>query len=134
LSLLEDINKEAVKINRKIDCLLQVKIAKEESKFGIDIKEVKNLLESDLFKKMSHIRLIGLMGMATFTEDKEIIRSEFRTCKAIFEEVKRTYFDNEPQFKELSMGMSDDYQIAIEEGSTMVRIGSLIFGRRIYNN
>jgi PLP dependent protein len=132
LKLLETINKEAEKLKRRIDCLLQVKIAKEDTKFGLGTNDLNDLLQSDSYKEMKHIRLIGLMGMATFTDDKELIRSEFRTCKIIFDEIKSKYFTTDIHFREISMGMSDDYKIAIEEGSTMIRIGSLIFGERIY--
>jgi pyridoxal phosphate enzyme (YggS family) len=130
LNLLDVINKEAGKCNRSIDCLLQVKIAKEETKFGIGTEEVSSLLNSDLYQHMKHIRIIGLMAMATFTDDQAIIRNEFRKCKTIFNELKTTFFNNQPQFNEISMGMSDDYSIALEEGSTMIRIGSLLFGQR----
>jgi pyridoxal phosphate enzyme (YggS family) len=133
LKLLEVLNNESAKCNRVVDCLLQVKIAREDTKFGIGEDDLKALLQSGAFKQMEHIRIVGLMGMATFTEEKEMIRNEFRKCKTIFDEIKKTYFVNNPQFNELSMGMSDDYLIAVDEGSTMVRIGSLIFGQRIYN-
>jgi pyridoxal phosphate enzyme (YggS family) len=133
LKLLEIIDNESAKCNKVTDILLQLKIAKEDTKFGIGANELKSLLQSGTFKQMKHVRLTGLMGMATFTEDKEIVRDEFRRCKTIFDEIKKTYFANNPLFNELSMGMSDDYLIAIEEGSTIVRIGSLIFGQRIYN-
>jgi PLP dependent protein len=134
LKLLEVINKEAGNCNKNIDCLLQVKIAMEETKFGLGSDELNGLLQSEIFKLMKNIRLVGVMGMATFTDNQEIIKSEFRRCKTIFDDIKRTYFATDSKFCVISMGMSDDYKIAIEEGSTMVRIGSLIFGKRVYTN
>jgi pyridoxal phosphate enzyme (YggS family) len=133
LKLLEVINNESGKCNRVTKCLLQVKIAKEESKFGLGYSDLISLLQTGAITKMPHIRVAGLMGMATFTDDRKMIRDEFVLCKKIFDEVKKTYFTIDFKFCELSMGMSDDYEIAVEEGSTMVRIGSLIFGQRIYN-
>ncbi len=131
--VLKEINKQAKKNERIIDCLLQFKIGREESKYGLDMEKTKTLFESDVFQQMNHIRIIGVMGMATFTNDKNQIRQEFRRLKHIFTSLRQTYFQNEHSFKEISMGMSGDYQIAIEEGSTMVRIGSLIFGPRNRN-
>lgn len=130
--LLQVIDSEANKLNKVINCLLQVKIAREESKFGMDYKELVSIL-NDGVGNFKNIRICGLMGMATFTNDDSIIRDEFKRCKQLFKEVKDNYFSNTPYFKEISMGMSDDYLIAIEEGSTMVRIGSKIFGYRNYN-
>lgn len=132
ISLLEAVNKEAVKNNRVINCLLQFHIAQEETKFGLDIEEAKALLESDTYKNSENIRIVGVMGMATFTEDVNQIRDEFKTLKNIFDTLKGNYFQNDDSFKEISMGMSDDYPIAIEEGATMVRVGSRIFGARNY--
>ena len=132
-SLLEAVNKEAAKHGRVVDCLLQFHIAMEETKFGLDMDEAQQLLDSETFKTMENVRICGVMGMATFTEDEAEIRKEFKHLKAIFETLKRDYFANQPQFKEISMGMSDDYLIAIEEGATMVRVGSKIFGARNYN-
>lgn len=132
LRLLEMINKEGEKNERIIPCLLQFHIAEEETKFGLDEGEAKELLESDGYVRMKNVELRGVMGMATFTEDRYQIRKEFRHLKEIFDWLKRTYFPGNNNFKELSMGMSGDYMIAVEEGSTMVRIGSAIFGERVY--
>lgn len=132
LKLLSVIDKEAQKCNRVIDCLLQVYIASEETKFGLSADELHELLQNREFEQLQNVRVCGLMGMATFTDNMEQVRMEFRFLKKLFNEVKQTYFQNQPWFKELSMGMSSDYRIAIEEGSTMVRIGSNIFGHRSY--
>lgn len=133
LSLLEAVNKEAAKNNRVIDCLLQFHIAQEETKFGLDIDEAKLLLESESFKNLKNINICGVMGMATFTDNAAQVRNEFKNLKNIFETLKENYFKDNDSFKEISMGMSDDYPIAIEEGATMVRVGSKIFGARNYN-
>ena len=133
LSLLEAVNKEAAKNNRIIDCLLQFHIAQEETKFGLDIEEAKSLLESESFKDLKNINICGVMGMATFTDDVVQVINEFKNLKNIFETLKENYFKANDSFKEISMGMSDDYPIAIEEGATMVRVGSKIFGARNYN-
>ena len=133
LSLLEAVNKEAVKNSRVIDCLLQFHIAQEDTKFGLDIEEAKALLESDSFKDLKNINIVGVMGMATFTDDADQVRNEFKNLKNIFDTLKENYFRDKDSFKEISMGMSDDYPIAIEEGATMVRVGSKIFGARNYN-
>ena len=130
--LLLAINKEAKKNNRIIDCLLQFYIATEESKYGFDLEEANSLLNSDAYKYMNNIRIAGVMGMATYTENEQLIRNEFKQLAEIFREIKNNYFNNINSFKEISMGMSGDYQIAIEEGSSMVRIGSSIFGDRSY--
>jgi PLP dependent protein len=130
LNLLQAVDKEANKCNRIVLCLLQLKIAQEETKFGLTQLEIARILETKEFNEMKNIRIVGLMGMATYTEDHDLIRNEFRYCKSVFEELRTQFFSNQPDFKELSMGMSDDYRIAIEEGSTMVRIGSLVFGAR----
>ncbi|MCR5040454.1 MAG: YggS family pyridoxal phosphate-dependent enzyme, partial [Bacteroidales bacterium] len=122
-NLLEAVNKEAKKHERVVDCLLQFHIAQEETKFGLDLDEARQLLESEAFKAMENVRICGVMGMATFTDDKEEVRKEFKHLKAIFDILKKEYFANQPQFKEISMGMSEDYLIAIEEGATMVRVG-----------
>ena len=132
-NLLEAVNKEAKKHERVVDCLLQFHIAQEETKFGLDLDEARQLLESEAFKQMENVRICGVMGMATFTDDKVEVRKEFKHLKAIFDTLKKDYFANQPQFKEISMGMSEDYLIAIEEGATMVRVGSLIFGARVYH-
>jgi PLP dependent protein len=126
LKLLKEINKEAKKNNRTINCLLQIKIAEEESKFGINAAEAKEILESEAFSKFEHVNVTGLMGMATFTEDMEQVKREFMHLKKVFDEMKQDH----PNLKILSMGMSGDYKIAIECGSNMVRIGSSIFGER----
>ena len=133
LSLLEAVNKEAAKNARIIDCLLQFHIAQEETKFGLDIEEAKSLLESESFKNLKNINICGVMGMATFTDNAAQVRNEFKNLKNIFETLKENYFKDNGSFKEISMGMSDDYPIAIEEGATMVRVGSKIFGARNYN-
>lgn len=132
-SLLDAVNKEAAKNNRVIDCLLQFHIAQEDTKFGLDMEEAKNMIESENFKKMNNVRIVGVMGMATFTDDVNQVRNEFKSLKNIFDTLKDNYFKDD-SFKEISMGMSDDYPIAIEEGATMVRVGSKIFGARNYAN
>jgi pyridoxal phosphate enzyme (YggS family) len=128
--LLSAVNSEAARVDRIIDCLLQYHIAREETKFGFNHEEAIQLLESDEFRKLKNIRLCGLMGMATFTDDNEVIHKEFRLLGESFRDLKNKFFINDKSFCHLSMGMSGDYHIAIEEGSTMVRIGSLIFGER----
>jgi len=128
--LLKTINKEAVKNNRTIDCLFQIHIAKEETKFGLDKEELLDILNSDEYKQLKNIRIVGLMGMATNTSDMEIVKSEFAGLKSLFNELKQSHFLGKDSFKEISMGMSGDYKIAIKQGSTMVRIGSSIFGAR----
>lgn len=133
LSLLEAVNKEAAKNNRVIDCLLQFHIAQEETKFGLDMEEAKSMLESESYKNLNNINICGVMGMATFTDNAAQVREEFKNLKNIFETLKENYFKENDSFKEISMGMSDDYPIAIEEGATMVRVGSKIFGARNYN-
>lgn len=130
LNLLEVINKEAQKCNRKINCLLQFHIAEEETKFGLDYREAVELLESESYKAMKNINLVGVMGMATNTADVSRIHRDFHHLKELFGKLQRDYFGEKPDFKELSMGMSGDYPIAVEEGSTLVRIGSSIFGER----
>jgi PLP dependent protein len=129
LKLLEEINKQASKHNRIIDCLLQIHIAEEETKFGLDEGELNNLLGSETFKNMENIKIVGLMGMATFTDNQNQIKKEFQNLKFIFDKLQLLNTHN-CQFKTISMGMSGDYQLAIECGSTMVRIGSSIFGNR----
>lgn len=130
LRLLQEIERQALKNGRVIDCLLQFHIAAEETKFGLDEGEAMELLQSPEFKALQNVRICGVMGMATFTENKDQVRTEFRRLKTIFETIKTTFFPNAPYFREISMGMSGDWQIALEEGSTLVRIGSLIFGER----
>lgn len=130
--LLKEINKQAIKAERTIPCLLQIHIAQEESKFGFSFDECRQMLEEGCWKELTHISIAGLMGMATNTDDENIIQQEFHSLGAFFQEIKDSYFSNQPAFKEISMGMSDDYPIAIAEGSTLVRIGSKIFGQRNY--
>jgi pyridoxal phosphate enzyme (YggS family) len=130
LKLLKEINKEAKKNERIIPVLLQFHIAQEETKFGLDFEEAKEILESRDFIEMEHVQIAGIMGMATFTEDTEQIEDEFRTLYNYFQIVKSHYFKFNEAFKEISMGMSGDYKIAIQEGSTMIRLGSTIFGSR----
>lgn len=130
--VLKELNKEAAKSNRIIDCLLQVFIAKEETKFGFDTEEIKALFEGNIADAYPNLRVRGLMGMATFTDNVDQVRLEFRGLKNLFEELKTTYNLQPITFNILSMGMSGDYQIAIEEGSNMVRIGTAIFGERTY--
>lgn len=132
IKLLREINKEAIKNSRTIDCLLELHIAEEETKNGMSVSEIDNILQSKEFETLQNVRICGLMGMATFTKNQQQIRDEFRSMKQIFDHLKSTVFSQEDCFTELSMGMTDDYQIAIEEGSTMVRIGSAIFGTREY--
>ena len=129
LKLLEEINKQALKNNRVIDCLLQIYIAEEESKFGLDEKELSVLLASPAFKEMKNIRIVGLMGMATFTDYQNQIKKEFTHLKSIFDGLQSLQTAN-CKLQTVSMGMSGDYQLAIACGSTMVRIGSSIFGGR----
>lgn len=129
LKLLEEINKQALKNNRVIDCLLQIYIAEEESKFGLDEKELSVLLASPAFKEMKNIRIVGLMGMATFTDNQNQIKKEFSHLKSIFDGLQSLQTVN-CKLQTVSMGMSGDYQLAIACGSTMVRIGSSIFGGR----
>lgn len=129
--LLKEINKQAAKNERVISCLLQFKVAEEDTKYGLTITDVKPLLE-EIYPKLENVNIIGVMGMATYTEDKNQVRQEFQQLQNIFDELKTNYFAEQADFKEISMGMSGDYPIAIEEGSTMVRIGSLLFGARNY--
>ena len=129
LKLLEEINKQAKKNNRIIDCLLQMYIAEEESKFGLDEEELNEIMASEAFKEMKNIRIVGLMGMATFTDNQKQIKKEFTHLKSIFDGMQSRK-DTLQCVSTLSMGMSGDYQLAIECGSTMVRIGSSIFGGR----
>jgi len=131
--LLDEINKQAAKAGKIVNCLLQVHIANEETKFGFSAEELKEALEVGEWKDLKNIQICGLMGMATYTDNREQIRTEFRGLKMLFDDVKATFFASESSFRELSMGMSDDFRIAIEEGSTLVRVGSSIFGSRMYN-
>ena len=131
LKLLQIINKEAEKCDRTIPCLLQVYIAKEETKFGLDQTELNQLLDESA--NLKNIGICGFMGMATNTDDMNIVRNEFKELKSIFDTAKSKYFSQSSSFNTLSMGMSGDYKIAIEEGSTMIRLGSTIFGERFYH-
>lgn len=128
--ILKEINKQAAKNDRIIDCLLQFHIAEEDTKYGFDSDEALAFLKSPEFQSLQNIRIVGVMGMATFTKDENQVRNEFRSLKVIFDLLQKNCFDQVNSFKEISMGMSGDYTIAMEEGSTMVRIGSLLFGAR----
>lgn len=129
--LLQEINKEAIKKDRVVNCLLQFHIAKETSKFGFSIEEANQVLTREEFLLLKNVNIVGIMGMATFSEDKNLVRSEFKILKTVFEELKSTVFSEKSDFKEISMGMSGDYLLAIEEGATIVRVGSSIFGSRL---
>jgi pyridoxal phosphate enzyme (YggS family) len=130
LKLLSEVNNEAGKINRKVDCLLEMHIAAEDTKFGLDLESAGSLLGSEDFRAMQNINIKGVMGMATFTSDTQLVRSEFRNLRNCFDFLKIKYFPEKNTFTEISMGMSDDFPAAIEEGSTIVRIGTAIFGER----
>ena len=127
LKLLKEINKEALQHQRVIDCLLELYIASEETKFGLDLSEARQLLSSAELSTLRNIHITGVMGMATYSTDISLIHQEFRTLKENFDKLSKEYFANDPGFCEISMGMSGDYAIAIEEGSTMVRIGTALF-------
>lgn len=129
LKLLKEIEKQAAKYDRNINCLLQIKIAEEDTKYGIDVDEAESILQSDAYRKMTHVKVVGLMGMASFTENEEQIKEEFSFLSTTFEALKSRY----NSFTTLSMGMSGDYKIAINCGSTMIRVGSAIFGERNYS-
>ena len=128
--LLREIDKHAAKHERCIDCLLQIHIAQEETKYGLTVDECRHLLANEPWRELQHIRITGLMAMGSNTDDMEQVRSEFKQIKNLFDELKEKYFPDEPSFCQISEGMTDDYPIAIEEGSTIVRIGSMIFGER----
>ena len=130
LKLLQEIDKQAEKAGRFQDVLLQFHIAQEETKFGLELQEANEILESEVFKQLKCIRICGVMGMASFTSDVQQIANEFQGLKKVFETLKGQYFADATYFKEISMGMSGDYPIAIQNGSTMVRVGSKIFGGR----
>ena len=132
LHLLQQINKEAIKNNRIIDCLLQIDIAHEETKFGLEEAEADELLSSEEFAQLKNVRICGLMGIGSITDDKNKTKKEFNNLKKYFDETKNNFFNSKSYFCELSMGMSEDFEIALEEGSTLVRIGSSIFGARDY--
>lgn len=133
LKLLKEIDKQAKKYNRIINCLLQIKIAEEDSKFGMSADDASILLQSDQFSELKHIKITGLMGMATFTDNMQQVESEFNFLKTTFDRLKPYHSDN-CNLETISMGMSGDYQLAINCGSTMVRVGSSIFGARNYAN
>lgn len=130
--LLEEVNKQAIRANRVISCLIQIHIAQEETKFGFSFEECRDMLQEGNWKSLQNIRICGLMGMATNTDSIEQIDREFCLLNMFFKEIKSTYFADEPTFKEISMGMSHDYHQAIAQGSTLIRVGSKIFGDRIY--
>jgi len=130
VNLLKEINKQGIKNERQIACLLQFHIAQEDTKFGLSLEEAKALLAGPEFSLLDHVRICGVMGMATFTENTAQIRKEFQNLHAIYQQLKSSYFSSNAEFKEISMGMSDDYPIAMEEGSTLIRVGSKIFGKR----
>lgn len=130
LKVLQEINKQALKNKRTIDCLLQVHIAEEDTKYGLGYDELIEILRSEELKALKNIRIIGLMGIATNTKSERVIKEEFYELKTLFSGIKSSFFRTDDAFKEVSMGMSSDYKIAISQGSTMIRVGSLIFGNR----
>jgi hypothetical protein len=132
--LLKMIDNEASRVHRIVNCLLQIHIAEEETKFGFNMAELHEMMQSEDFRKLNSVSLCGVMGMATFTDDDHRIKKEFKYLSGCFEELKRKYFKETPEFREISMGMSADFKIAIGEGSTIIRIGSLIFGERNKTN
>lgn len=132
LRLLCEIDRQAARCNRVIDCLLEVHIAQEETKFGFAPSDIESILQDETYLSLQHVRVVGLMCMASHTDDEVEIRKEFREIHELFVHVKKTFFADKPFFCELSMGMSHDYQIAAEEGSTLVRVGTKIFGERVY--
>jgi len=134
LKLLTTIDNEAGKIGRCVDCLLQVRIAKEETKYGLTMENIQQILDSEMFANCANIRIRGLMGMATFTDDMEQVKHEFLELAAHFKHIKDRWFSKDNAFRELSMGMSGDYPVALACGATMVRIGSIIFGVRNYSS
>jgi hypothetical protein len=133
LKLLRTVEKEASVLDRKVDCLLQFHIATEETKFGLDMNEAKTLLHAFRDELMQHVRICGVMGMATFTEDMLLVEREFRLLKNYFDRIKSNYFFADDSFREISMGMSGDYLAAIRQGATMIRLGTVIFGERNSN-
>ena len=132
LKVLQEINKEAARIGRVVPCLLQIHIADEESKFGFSPEGCIDLVSSGQLLDYRNVSIRGLMGMATFTDDRAQVEREFKSLKQLFDTLKQTHFPSDPTFSVLSMGMSDDYPLAVQTGSTMVRVGSLIFGNRTY--
>ena len=133
LKLLQEINKQAGRHNRTVNCLLQIYIAEEESKFGLTPAEAHEILISEAYKELVNVRITGVMGIATNTSSEAQLQKEFRYLKHTFNNLKSTFFQQETDFKEISMGMSSDYKLAIAEGSTMIRVGSFIFGARDYS-
>jgi len=131
LKLIQEINKQAAKHNRIIDCLLQIYIADEDTKYGMDFDEAIELLKSEEFERLKNVRIRGVMGIATLTDNPRMIRDEFYELKTFFTGLKDTFFRKNPDFNEISMGMSGDYKIAIEQGSTLIRLGSTLFGNRV---
>jgi len=134
LKLLKTIDREAREAGRVIPCLLEFRIAAEETKYGLTPEEGESLLHSEEFRQMRHVQIAGVMGMATFTGDMEQVRGEFRALRNIFTHLKTLFFPGDPRFREISMGMSADYPIAMEEGSTMIRLGTTLFSERIDTN
>ncbi len=130
LKLLQEIQKRAAAINKKIKVLLQIKIAQEDTKYGLNPSSLNALMQQFNPSHFTHVHIVGVMGMASFVDDKNIVQQEFQTLKNVFDSLKKKYFSNSNHFKEISMGMSQDYTLAIQEGSTMVRIGSALFGNR----
>ncbi len=131
--LLKEINKQALKYGRVIDCLLQIKIASEDSKFGMTPEDASEIIKSEAFSELKNIKIVGLMGMATFTDDENLVKKEFNYLKDTFENLKQIIKTHNFQLNTISMGMSGDYKLAIKCGSTMVRVGSSIFGTRSYH-
>jgi pyridoxal phosphate enzyme (YggS family) len=129
--LLEVVNAEALKIGKVVNCLLQFHIAEEETKFGFDMDEAERMMESHEFMNLKSVSICGVMGMATFTDNLDLVRKEFRTLSGYYKRLKDKYFHDIDTFREISMGMSGDFRVAIEEGSTIIRIGTIIFGERI---
>ncbi len=130
LKLIQEINKQAIKHDRVIDCLLQIYIADEDTKYGMDFAEAIELLRADEFKQLKNVKIRGIMGIATLTDNQRMIRDEFQELKTFYTGLKETFFRRDPDFDEISMGMSGDYKIAVEQGSTMIRLGSTLFGNR----
>ncbi|RNI24999.1 YggS family pyridoxal phosphate-dependent enzyme [Rufibacter latericius] len=133
LRLLQEIDKQGQKHSRVIDCLLQFYIAEEETKFGLDLEEARQILRSDEFSQLGNVRICGVMGVATNTNDSAHLQREFARLRGYFEALREEFFPGVAHFKEISMGMSSDYQLAISEGSTIIRVGSAIFGNRDYS-
>lgn len=130
--VLSEIDRSAAIVNRKINCLFEIYIAQEDSKYGLSFDECRNLLKNENWQALKHVQIAGVMGMASNTDDEDQIRREFKSLKTFFNELRQDYFSNDSAFCEISMGMSHDYKIAIEEGSTLVRVGTSIFGEREY--